>query len=143
MLRFLIADDCNSVQQYLQTIMKRYGECTAAWNGNEAVTLFGEALDEGRPYDAVLMDIMMPVMDGLSAVSAIRDIEQKRLPESEKGVKIIMVSCLSDSKHMVTAQYECGADAYLTKPLEIEALIESLRNLQIIENNVTDEEHCV
>jgi two-component system chemotaxis response regulator CheY len=142
MLRFLIADDCNSVQQYLQAIMKRYGECTAAWNGREAVALFDEAIDEGKAFDLVLMDIMMPVMDGLSAVSAIRNIERKRLAPAGLGTKIIMVSCLSDSKHMLTAQYDCGADAYLTKPLELDALIESLRNLQILESNVADEEYC-
>ncbi len=143
MLRFLIADDCNSVQQYLQTIMKRYGDCTPAWNGQEAVALFDKAIDDDRPFDAVLMDIMMPVMDGLSAVCAIRDIERKRLAPLGRTVRIIVASCLSDSKHMLAAQYDCGADAYLTKPLEIDALIETLRNLQVIENNVTDEEHCM
>jgi two-component system chemotaxis response regulator CheY len=75
------------------------------------------------------MDIMMPEVDGLTAVKKIRRMESAAEVPPERRAGIVMLSSLSDAKHMMEAQYECGADLYLTKPVERDTLLEALANL--------------
>jgi CheY-like chemotaxis protein len=88
-------------------------ELTSVENGAEAV----EALAAGS-FDLVLMDMQMPVMDGLTAIRAIRATETRRTP-------IWALSANALPEH-VRASAEAGADGHLTKPISAEALFEVL-----------------
>ncbi|HBR06758.1 MAG TPA: response regulator, partial [Desulfovibrio sp.] len=63
-MNILIAEDDFTSRRLLQNILAPYGESMITVNGEEAVEAFTLALEQGRPFDLVCMDIMMPVMDG-------------------------------------------------------------------------------
>lgn len=131
MLRFLIVDDSASARYLLRTYLGRFGECHEAENGRDAVKMFGRTLQSGEVYDLVIMDIMMPKMDGHAAVAKIRELEAKAgVPEP---VKVAMLSSLDDPRNMLRAQFGSGSDLYLTKPVELHMLQEMLVNFGLVD----------
>ena len=78
---------------------------------------------EGGRFDAVLMDIQMPVMDGLTATRKIRAIERAR---GLKATPIIMLSANALPEH-IQASREAGADRHLAKPISPGLLFEALQ----------------
>jgi len=131
MLRFLIVDDSLSARYLLKSYLARFGQCDEAENGREAVKLFCRALQDGQPYVLVVMDIMMPKMDGHAAVTKIREAEA--MLRADEPVKVVMLSSLDDPRNILRAQYESGSDLYLTKPVELRTLFEMLVNLGLVE----------
>jgi CheY-like chemotaxis protein len=117
-LRVLSVEDEPSNGEIIQIILSSQGhQVTTVENGQEALDLL---IDRGEPFDVVLMDIQMPVMDGLEATRRLR-----AHPDTE-GIAIICVSARasgSDGKAGVMA----GCDAYITKPYKSRQLIEVLR----------------
>ncbi|MBN9519798.1 response regulator, partial [bacterium] len=119
-LRILLAED-NEVNQELAVNMlqKRGHAVVVANDGREALV----ALDGGG-FDAVLMDVQMPVMDGLAAATAIRETEAR----TGRHVPIIALTAHAmkgDRERCLAA----GMDEYLTKPLRAQELLESLARL--------------
>ena len=86
-----------------------------------------------HPPDLVLLDIMMPEMDGQTALRSIRAIEKERgiLPANE--AKVIMTTALDDPKNVVEAYYKGGATSYVPKPIDKHMLLHLLKNLGLIE----------
>jgi len=74
-MRVLIVDDEFVSRKKAQRIMSQYGECDIATNGTETLEAFRFAHDEGKPYALIIMDILMPDMDGSEATKAIRNLE--------------------------------------------------------------------
>ena len=86
-----------------------------AANGAEAVTL----LRENQDTSLVILDIMMPVMDGLTACRTIREIS---------AVPILMVTAREDEETEISGIH-CGADQFISKPIRMRAFIERVRSL--------------
>ena len=112
-LRILLVDD-NAVNLKLASLMlKKLGyHADIATNGIEAI----KAL-ENKSYDIVFMDIQMPEMDGLEATKIIRQ-------RWHQNLKIIIITAYTNYHD---ACIEVGADDYLTKPLGIEKLSETIK----------------
>ena len=112
--RVLLAEDHAVNRRVVQLLLEPAGvELTSVENGALAV----EALAAGS-FDLVLMDMQMPVMDGLTAIRTIRAAETGRTP-------IWALSANALPEH-VRASAEAGADGHLTKPVSAEALFEVL-----------------
>ena len=90
-----------------------------AWNGKEAVEMF--AASEPGTYDMILMDIMMPVMDGLEAARYIRQMERS----DAKKIPILALTAQVTSESIVECG-KAGMDGHLTKPIEIQKLKEKI-----------------
>lgn len=131
-MHILIAEDDFTSRRLLQNILAPYGESLTTVNGEEAVEAFTLALEQGRPFDLVCMDIMMPVMDGQQALREIREIERRRGVKPVDEAKIIMITALGDPKNVVDAYYQGSAALYLTKPIDVRAFIDALRELGLI-----------
>jgi two-component system response regulator AtoC len=113
--RILVVDDEPSMLRYLQTLLEveSYKVITAT-NGEEALV----RLQHPPLPDVMLLDVVMPGMDGLETLEKIRN----QFPH----LKVIMLSCLTDTRKVVQA-IRLGAQDYLTKPFqkaELEAVIE-------------------
>ncbi len=136
MPRILIVDDSRYQRNLVEKALHDVGRCEQADNGAMAVRLFQEALHQGESYDLVVMDILMPVMDGHRALSWIRRMEQQAgVP---RPVKVIMLSSLDDPHNMIKAQFEEGAGVYLTKPFHPEDMREALRAMELVDNPLDD-----
>jgi two-component system chemotaxis response regulator CheY len=132
-MRILIVEDEFTSRKLLTALLSDFGECDTASDGVECVDAFRKAFDEGRPYDLVCMDIMMPNKDGHQALKDIRLLEQEAGVSAADEAKVIMITALNDPKTVVRAYYKGGAAAYLPKPIEVESLYAILRNLALID----------
>ena len=121
--RLLLAEDNETNRDIAVRILGDAGfEVDCAANGQEAL----DKIDQGGPgrYDLVLMDIQMPVMDGLAAVRAIRAL-------ARPGVSDVRIMALSanafDSD--IRAAFEAGVDGHATKPYRRQALLERIAGM--------------
>ncbi len=132
-MRVLVVEDDFTSRKILQKILGPYGEVDIAVNGREAVEAFGQSLNDDNPYDLICMDIMMPEMDGQTALRAIRAIEKERGIAPASEAKVIMTTALDDPKNVVEACYKGGATSYVPKPIDKHMLLHLLKNLGVIE----------
>jgi two-component system chemotaxis response regulator CheY len=128
-VRILIVDDEFASRKLLSAILSPYGRCDVAVNGKEAVQAFNMAWREGKPYDLICMDIMMPDVNGQEALERIRGLEKSMGIEGPKEVKVIMTTALDDPKTVIDAYYAGGATSYIVKPIMYKKLLEEIRNL--------------
>src|SRR5262249_41552595 len=113
--QILLVDDEPGMLRYIKTLLEvdDYKVQTATTR-EEAVALVNKGL---RP-DLVLMDLLMPGIDGLQTLEQLRQIQP--------GVKVVMLSCVGDTKKVVQAM-RLGAQDYITKPFqkaELDAVID-------------------
>jgi len=132
-MRILIAEDDFVSRAVLQEILSPYGICHSAVDGREAVAAFGEALDREEAYDLVCLDIMMPVMDGQTALREIRKLEAERGIGGSELAKVIMTTALDDPKNIMQAFLKGHCEGYLIKPISRDALERELSRLELIE----------
>ncbi len=86
-MRILIAEDDFIGRKVLQTYLQQHGTCDIAINGMEAVDLFLRAKKEGKPYDLICLDIMMPIMDGIAVLKTIRNIENGNVSDKDEVIE--------------------------------------------------------
>ncbi|MEI6888618.1 MAG: response regulator [Bacteroidales bacterium] len=116
-LAILVVEDNAINLRLITAALTRAGhQVDSATDGQIALDKF-----KANAYDAILMDIMMPVMDGLTATTEIRKIEAGRAADQGKRVKIIAITAnaFEDDR---TKFFESGMDFYMNKPIEIEEL---------------------
>src|SRR3954454_7983863 len=113
----LIVDDDEPSREGLARRLQRQGyEVSCARNGREALEVLG-----GRRFDLVLLDVMMPGMNGLDVLKFLRRID------SLIDLPIIMVTAKGESEDMVEA-LELGANDYVTKPLDFPVVLARVRS---------------
>ena len=138
MPRALIVDDSRYQRHLVQQALAGLFETEEAENGQVAIDLFAAAQAAGRPFDLVIMDILMPVLDGHEALAGIRLLERQTGVAEGAGLPAVMLSSLDDPANMLRAQFDSGAQAYVTKPFEAKTLIEALATLGLAENALGD-----
>lgn len=127
-LRILIAEDDPTSARYMAGLLGRFGVCQVAEDGVRAMEMFRAAQVDGEPFDLVCLDVMMPRKNGQEVLEEIRALEAEQGVASGQGVKIIMTTALGDVRSVMSA-YKGGATAYITKPILIERLYETLSGL--------------
>lgn len=121
-LRVLVAEDHDVNQLLMREMLSRLGhEADVAENGAEAVAAARAALDGGQPYDLLLMDMQMPVLDGLGATRAIRasGITPAALP-----ILALTANAYADD---IAACLEAGMQGHLAKPVQLADLAAAIR----------------
>jgi PAS domain S-box-containing protein len=118
-LKILAVDDNRTNLHILQVFLKKQGhEVVTGENGEDAVRLF-----QSENPDVVLLDIMMPVMNGFEAARQIKAL----LPD--RWVPVVFLSALNRDENLIEG-LACGADDYLTKPINFVVLEAKLRTMQ-------------
>lgn len=118
--RVLLAEDIDINWEIANEILLSFGlEAVRAENGKECVEMF-EAAEIGF-YDAILMDLRMPVMDGYEATKAIRALERQ-----DKQLPIIAMTANAFSSDIQEC-LDCGMDAHIAKPIDTQELLRVLQ----------------
>lgn len=130
-MKILIVEDDFSSRKILQSHLNAYGNCDIAIDGEEAMYAFNLAHKEKNPYNLIMLDIMIPKMDGRQVLSEIRKIESEKGLEGSDGVKIIMVTALNDPKNIMDA-FKAQCDGYVTKPIYKDDLLKKIRKTGLI-----------
>jgi len=121
-MRALIVDDSRYVRGYLHGLLEEMGiACEEAPDGQTGLDL----LRSGRAFDFALVDWNMPVMNGLDMLT--------RLRAEGFGLKVLMVTTEAENE-FITRALDAGADEYLMKPFDDEALTGKLAMLGLAEN---------
>lgn len=129
-MRALIAEDEFLSRKILLSYLTTLFDVDIVVNGKEAVDAFRMAREEGRPYDLILMDIMMPEVDGMQALEIIRGEERKN--KSRRPVRVIMTTALDDPKVVIRSFHEGEASGYIVKPVIKEKLYAELEKLGLL-----------
>lgn len=132
MLRCLIVEDDELSRELLTLQMEPYAACDQAENGLIGLEKFKAASLAATPYDLILLDILMPEMDGLEAAKAIRAFEEKQGISIDQGVAIVVLSSLSTPQDVIQAYVAAQSAAHLVKPVQPEKLVKTLRKLDLI-----------
>lgn len=124
-MKILIVDDSGTMRSILRMILEEagYEKPLVASCASEAFSLLGirDAVDDVPEIDLVLLDILMPEMNGIEACHVIKE------SESCGDIPVIMVTSLDDSEHLEAA-FRAGAMDYLTKPVDRPALLARVRS---------------
>lgn len=114
-IRILVAEDSPTNQAVIRALLKKLGHpADIVANGLEAVAAVRE-----RPYDLVLMDVMMPEMDGLEATRRIRAGRRKDIP-----IIAVTAKAMADDFERCL---QAGANDYLAKPVNVDRLVSLIR----------------
>ena len=122
-LYILLAEDNELNMEIAEFMLQNEGAVvTKAWNGQEAVELF----EKSRPgeFDVILMDIMMPVMNGYEATKMIRSLDR----EDAKEVPIIAMTANAFTEDRIRAK-EAGMDDHIAKPVDAKLLVKVIHEL--------------
>ena len=122
-LHILLAEDNELNMEIAEFVLRKEGaEVTKAWNGQEAVELFRNS--EPGEFDVILMDIMMPVMNGYEAAKMIRSLDR----EDAKAIPIIAMTANAFTEDRIRVK-EAGMDEHVAKPVDAELLIKVIHKL--------------
>ncbi len=131
-MKSLIVEDDLVARFMLKEFLEPYGPCDTVADGDEAITAVKMTLDRKMPYDLICLDIMMPNVDGQTALRRIRAIEAEGGVTEAGRAKIIIITALDDPRIAFDAYYRGGATSYIVKPLDRERIIEEIRILGLI-----------
>ncbi|HOZ49565.1 MAG TPA: response regulator [Candidatus Hydrogenedentes bacterium] len=130
-MKALIAEDDATSQALLSAYLTPYAQCDVAKDGKEALELFHWALEQGKAYDLVCLDIMMPELDGHAVLKEIRTLEASRGIAGDHATRVIMTTALGASRELFKAFNE-RCEAYLVKPIDKERFVRELVRLGLI-----------
>ena len=122
-LHILLAEDNELNMEIAEFMLQNEGaEVTKAWDGQEAVKIFEKS--RSGEFDVILMDIMMPVMNGYEAAKMIRSLDK----EDAKAIPIIAMTANAFAEDRIRAK-EAGMDEHVAKPVDVELLIKVIHRL--------------
>lgn len=128
MQKILVVEDDFDIQELLQNFLQEAGyEVTTANDGVEAIAVFSD-----KQFDLILLDIMLPKIDGFSVCELIR--KQSQIP-------IIMLTALSGEEEQIRG-LDLQVDDYITKPFSMPVLVRKIAAVLRRSNQQHDDQHC-
>lgn len=120
----LVVDDDNFITETLVVMLDLLGvkDASKALNGLQALEQFEKALQAGAPYSLVLLDILMPGIDGQEVLKRMRAMEMQAGIPREAWSVIIMATALNSPKDMMDALLEGDCTDYIVKPIDEDSL---------------------
>jgi CheY-like chemotaxis protein len=123
-IRILVAEDTEDNRLLLEHYLRNEPvKLRIALNGQEAL----DAVRQGEQFDLILMDIDMPVMDGLTATKRIREWQQSQVRrEPERALTPVVALSADAMREAVTASMEAGCVAHVAKPMDRQTLMKTI-----------------
>ena len=121
MIRILLVDDQTIIRQGLRSLLESQSDFQIvgeAENGKKAIALVEELYDTPQQPDLILMDVRMPVMDGVAAI--------KKLAQQFSSLSVLVLSTFDDDEY-ITKAMQFGAKGYLLKDTPIEEIADAIR----------------
>jgi two-component system, chemotaxis family, chemotaxis protein CheY len=132
-VRCMVVDDDELGRELISLYLEGVAVCDMAENGLKAVDMFRGAFEGGQPYDLIILDIMMPEMDGHTAAKEIRLIEKEWGVPIHEGVSIMVLSSLNTPGDVIKAYLSARSAAHLVKPVQSEKLLATLNKMGFLD----------
>ena len=133
-MRLLIVDDDEKNRKLLIAMFGELGDCDAVESGAQAVSAFTKAWEEWNPINLILLDYLMPEMDGWQVIRAIRGIEADKKISRENRVKIVMVTAISEKSKVIDCLRD-GCDDFILKPIDGQVLYKKIAKLGLLKSS--------
>lgn len=130
-MKTLVVEDDYISAEVLTEMMSYYGVAETAEDGQKALNMFISAHESNEPYDLVLLDVMMPEMDGQVALEYIRNVESSYNIMGLDCVKVVMTTALDDFENIKRA-FKNQCDGYLVKPIDRMKLEKLLSDFKLL-----------
>ena len=124
----LIVDDDEIGRLMLVSFLEDLGGCDQAENGKVALDMIDLAAANGKSYNLICLDIIMPVMDGTATLKEIRERDR----QGKVRTKVFMISACSTPQDIEDAFFEGDCDDYIVKPFQREAVTQMLQRHKLI-----------
>jgi two-component system chemotaxis response regulator CheY len=125
-MKALVVDDDSMTRLVLKKILSCYAEVHSCADGKEAVLAYKIALERGDPFDLVCMDLQMPVMGGLEALTLIRREEELHGRFRPQATKVVVTTSAGDTD-TISQAFRQLCDAYVVKPIDTREVIDIVR----------------
>ena len=125
--KVLVVDDELGVRRLVREILSKDYAVLEAQNGEEAVNMA-----HSQEPDVILMDIMMPKMDGLTACSVVKK------GQATRGIPVVMLTAIGYDLNRKLAENVAGADGYITKPFGSQELLSTVGRLLPSKSQTSD-----
>lgn len=113
--KILVVDDDERFADLVVNRLQTHAACTVANNGEDALLQFEHHLREKAPFQAVLMDIKMPHMDGHEVVKKMRMLEEQNNVPPLNAFKLVMLTAHKDATNVSKSFFQGRAEAYIVK----------------------------
>ncbi len=130
-MRIIIIDDVRLNAEYLARLFLPSAKCDLVNNGEKALIIIKNAIQNNNNYDLICLDLVMPEMDGFEVLKHVRLLENESASQPVKSAKIMITSAVKDH-NSVTKAIQLGCDGYLTKPYTRKNLNIQLENMKIL-----------
>jgi two-component system chemotaxis response regulator CheY len=129
-MRSLVVEDDRGIRELVRRFLAPHGTCDVAPNGLVAVEVVRSSLEGGATYDLILVDLVMPGIDGLEVVQRIRKLEERHLPVGGKPANIIIMTARDSSQTFADIQ-ELDCSGCLLKPFTRSDFFDGLGDLGV------------
>lgn len=123
--RVLVVEDDDALAELIATVLEPMAEVRRVRDGIAGLDALRSAVEVGRPFDAVCLDVLMPGMDGLRVLRALRRHEATLPPGQRPGTRVLIMTTQSSRDAVLKAAAE-GVDGFLLKPFTPEELVRRL-----------------
>ena len=130
-MRILIVEDSFLERNGIKELLKKYGECESAPNGQIGFEMYKVAQNDEEKIQLITVDINMPEMSGFELIENIRKHEESLNLRYDQRIKILMIT-ISDNFKDVSASYRRGCEYYCLKPVNAENLARALKEVGLI-----------
>lgn len=130
-LKALVVDDDRVCRKRLKMLLSDFFDCSFAIDGQQGLEMYIESRRQDSPYDFITLDINMPRLNGHDTLEAIRRYETEHGIAGLDGVKVIMTTSESESKHILGAFRE-GCEAYVVKLNMGDKLLDEITRLGLL-----------
>jgi two-component system, chemotaxis family, chemotaxis protein CheY len=130
-VRILIVEDDFASRRLLEKYLEEFGEIDSVSDGQEGLDAFKRIMNEGKKYDLICLDIMLPRMDGQVMLQELRRAEESHGIKGLNSVKVLMTTALGDAANIIQA-FRSQCEGYLTKPFTKEQLLREIANMNLI-----------
>ena len=114
--------DLPKLKDELLSVLKPYADCSSAANGEEALRIYHQS---PVPFDFVILDITMPVINGFEVLKIIRQREEEKRRPPEECARVIILTAYKDS---LMENYNLGWNEFITKPVDFPILLKKMKD---------------
>jgi two-component system chemotaxis response regulator CheY len=138
-MKSLVIDDDASCRNMFKLTLENFGDCDTVSLGFEGVNSYREALDKGEPYDLLVIDIILPDINGNEVLKMVRTEEDLRGITDFFRTKIILTTSLDDEENRKLAENLTeGQESYYVKSFANEGFFEKLVGLGLLAGQPND-----
>ena len=123
MWKILVVDDNLNNCELLVSTLEGLANCDVCENGEDAIVAYDKSIADNKNYDAILLDVAMPGIDGVDVLRMIRTQEDERGLDDEARIPIFMVTA---HKEPFTSAFNERCDDYILKPIEPDKVISKI-----------------